>query len=239
VGEVVATALRGLADEVITLRHRRDDVGADQLRVVADSWMARLRETEVNEAADPLQWDLPGWVAQAHAELERLGGRSSAATWEEVAVLWNALSHPWCAAYARWRQAEAVLTERTDRAAGAVRADAAPALRAAWTGARALGAKPLVADIEDLAARARIPLQEEPAAGPEPAPVADPFGLTGREREVLELVAAGHSNGRIGEQLFISTKTASVHVSNILRKMGAANRIEAAAKARSAGLVPG
>jgi DNA-binding NarL/FixJ family response regulator len=56
---------------------------------------------------------------------------------------------------------------------------------------------------------------------------------------VLGLVAAGHSNGRIGEELFISTKTASVHVSNILRKLAAANRIEAAAKARAAGLVGG
>ena len=52
--------------------------------------------------------------------------------------------------------------------------------------------------------------------------------LTERERQVLDLVARGLSNGQIAEQLFISTKTASVHVSNILRKTGAATRTEAA-----------
>lgn len=66
--------------------------------------------------------------------------------------------------------------------------------------------------------------------------MSDGFGLTSREREVLALVAAGYSNGRIGDELSISTETASVHVSNILRKMDVANRIEAAAVARDAGL---
>ena len=67
---------------------------------------------------------------------------------------------------------------------------------------------------------------------PDPAP----FDLTPRELEVLGLVAAGYSNGQIGKDLFISTKTASVHVSNILRKLSAANRIEAAAIATKAGI---
>ena len=52
--------------------------------------------------------------------------------------------------------------------------------------------------------------------------------LTAREREVLRLVAAGRSNGEIGTELFISTKTASVHVSNILAKLGVGARGEAA-----------
>jgi DNA-binding NarL/FixJ family response regulator len=59
-----------------------------------------------------------------------------------------------------------------------------------------------------------------------------PFGLTSRELEVLRLIADGWSNGEIGAELFVSRKTASVHVSNILRKLGAANRTEAAAIAR-------
>lgn len=64
-----------------------------------------------------------------------------------------------------------------------------------------------------------------------------PMRLTSRERDVLALVAAGHSNGEIGKQLFISTKTASVHVSNILAKLGASSRTEAAAIARERGLL--
>ena len=61
--------------------------------------------------------------------------------------------------------------------------------------------------------------------------------LTAREREILPLVADGRSNGEIGKQLFISTKTVSVHVSNILAKLGAASRTEAAAIARRRGLL--
>ena len=66
---------------------------------------------------------------------------------------------------------------------------------------------------------------------------ADPDRLTAREREILALVADGRSNGEIGKQLFISTKTVSVHVSNILGKLGAAGRTEAAAIARRDGLL--
>jgi len=61
--------------------------------------------------------------------------------------------------------------------------------------------------------------------------------LTPREAEILALVAEGRSNGEIGRQLFISTKTVSVHVSNILGKLGAAGRTEAAAIARREGLI--
>ena len=65
----------------------------------------------------------------------------------------------------------------------------------------------------------------------------DPLaGLTDREVEVLRLLAAGHSNKEIGAELFIATKTASVHVSNILAKLGAASRTEAAAIAHAQGV---
>lgn len=61
--------------------------------------------------------------------------------------------------------------------------------------------------------------------------------LTPRELEVLRLIARGRSNGEIGRQLFISTKTASVHTSNLLAKLGATTRGEAAALARDRGLL--
>ena len=90
-----------------------------------------------------------------------------------------------------------------------------------------LGARPLLQQITRLARRARIELP--PAAG-QAGPVA-PFGLTAREMEVLRLVAAGRSNQQIAGELFISPKTASVHVSNILGKLGVVSRVEAAAAA--------
>jgi DNA-binding CsgD family transcriptional regulator len=74
-----------------------------------------------------------------------------------------------------------------------------------------------------------------PAGPPSPDPLAR-FGLTEREREVLSLLAAGRSNPEIGQVLFISTKTASVHVSNILAKLGVSGRVEAAAVAHRLGI---
>ena len=94
-------------------------------------------------------------------------------------------------------------------------------LAAARDTARSLGAVPLVEALDRLAPR-------RPRAT---------TTLTAREAEVLALVAEGRSNGEIGRALFISTKTASVHVSNILAKLGAASRGEAVAVARTAGLL--
>ncbi|PWS50358.1 hypothetical protein DLE01_18655, partial [Streptomyces sp. FT05W] len=104
-----------------------------------------------------------------------------------------------------------------------------------------LGAVPLVENIELLAGRGRIALAgqdgtlgDEPARPAEPVPAVDAiesFGLTSREQEVHRLVAAGYTNRRIAEELYISPKTASVHVSNILAKLNVSSRGEAAALA--------
>ena len=64
-----------------------------------------------------------------------------------------------------------------------------------------------------------------------------PYGLTGRELAVLRLLAAGRTNAEIGTELYISPKTAGVHVSNILRKFGVSGRVQAAALAERAGLL--
>jgi DNA-binding CsgD family transcriptional regulator len=156
-----------------------------------------------------------------------VAGPSDPDRWAEAAGAWDELGCPWPAAYARWRLAEALL-ER-----GATREEAAVPLRRAWATARGLGARPLLAEVELLARRGRITLA--PASAATGAAVAQPaapggeLGLTPREREVLALVAEGRTNRQIAEALFISDKTASVHVSNILAKLGVANRAEAAA----------
>jgi DNA-binding NarL/FixJ family response regulator len=102
------------------------------------------------------------------------------------------------------------------------------AAREAAAHLRALGAAPLLDDLLATARRARIAVDDEPAAGRDDGPLAE-YGLTGRELEVLRLVAEGRSNSQIGTELFITRKTASVHVSNILAKLGVSSRGEAAA----------
>lgn len=75
------------------------------------------------------------------------------------------------------------------------------------------------------------------AAGPSAVSRAASGDLTRREHQIIGLVAEGLSNGEIASRLFISTKTVSVHVSNILAKLGAGGRTEAAAIARRRGLL--
>jgi DNA-binding NarL/FixJ family response regulator len=112
------------------------------------------------------------------------------------------------------------------------RARARASLLLAHRGAVSLGARPLVAEVEALAARARLGVDDD-ADEPDRAAVAtpsaaDPFGLTRRERDVLPLMVQGRTNRQIADLLFISESTAGVHVSNILGKLGAATRTEAA-----------
>jgi DNA-binding NarL/FixJ family response regulator len=125
-------------------------------------------------------------------------------------------------AYALLRSAQA-------HCAAGAREAAAPALDEAARLATGLGAAPLLDEVRALARRARVTLGEDEAA-PAGAGI-EAFGLTQREREVLELLAEGRSNQQIAEELFITRKTASVHVSNILGKLGVASRGEATAMA--------
>jgi DNA-binding NarL/FixJ family response regulator len=105
----------------------------------------------------------------------------------------------------------------------------------------ARGARPLRAELEALARRARIPLGDGDAAPAAPAPgepsAAERVGLTARELDVLRLAASGSTNREIGETLFISQKTVSVHVSRILAKLDARTRVEAAGMAQRLGLL--
>jgi DNA-binding CsgD family transcriptional regulator len=169
--------------------------------------------------------------AMTDAEVLRRDGRPAVAAWEAAVRAWESAGDVWPLAYARFRLGEALCAEGR-------RDEAVEPLRAAATCAESLGARPLLEDVHALARRARVPLEDEAAPAPVTGATGLPFGLTEREREVLVLVAAGRSNGQIAGELFISPKTASVHVSNILAKLGVGGRVEAAGVAHRLGLVP-
>ena len=69
----------------------------------------------------------------------------------------------------------------------------------------------------------------ESSAAPQPTSPLTAYGLSAREAEVLQLVAAGHSNTQIADALFISRRTVTTHVSNVYTKLGVASRAEAIA----------
>lgn len=165
-----------------------------------------------------------GWLAVAEAEFTRATGTASPDAWDDAASAWDRLERPPLAAYCRWRQAEALVASAAPRTA------ANGPLRTAYGVAVRIGAQPLVAELERLARRARLQLQPTDSLTTDSRHAfAATLGLTEREAEVLTLVARGCTNREIAATLVISAKTASVHVSHILRKLNAPNRIEAAA----------
>ena len=164
------------------------------------------------------------WWLEACAHAARAHGRDTPEHWAAAATAWEECEHRPDIARCRHQQGVAHLAAGDKEAAET-------ALREALQIATALGAAPLADDVSVLARRARLHIE-----GVTRPPARD-LGLTPREREVLQLLAEGMSNERIAQTLFMSPKTASVHVSRILMKLGAANRTEAAATARRHGLV--
>uniref|UniRef100_UPI00117FCED2 helix-turn-helix transcriptional regulator n=1 Tax=Streptomyces caniscabiei TaxID=2746961 RepID=UPI00117FCED2 len=156
----------------------------------------------------------------AEAEWTRVRTGPEVEVWRR-AVDAFAFGDPYESARGRLRLAEALL------AAGA-REEAAAEARVVAETADRLGAVPLRAALDALVRRGR--LGETQGDGDVPA-------LTARESDVLRLLALGRTNRQIGEELFITGKTASVHVSNILAKLGAASRTEAVAVAYRQGLI--
>jgi DNA-binding CsgD family transcriptional regulator len=173
------------------------------------SWGPESRAWEARLFAELLRWR---WVADVDppepAEL--------VTAWRETVDHFGAFAAPYELAVVQSHLAEVLAA--TGDAEGA-----RAATEAAADTAHRLGALPLLSRLEGAAPR---------ATGADPR-----LRLTPREREILALVAEGRSNGEIGRQLFISTKTVSVHVSNILGKLDASGRTEAAAIARRAGLL--
>jgi DNA-binding CsgD family transcriptional regulator/tetratricopeptide (TPR) repeat protein len=234
-GRLLWLGMRIQADraELARARHHQGQVEA-AIRA-ADALAARAAAMAPNPlvpGATPILATAASAVAALfRGERSRLEDRSDPAQWQAAATAWLALGRPYPAAYAHWRQAEALLVGRQP-ASGAVEP-----LRAAHAAALRLGARPLLRQIRALASRVRITLEAPPA---EPAPTPSPvehLGLTARELEVLRYVAAGRSNREIGQALFITPKTAGVHVSNILRKLQVTSRVQAATAAHRLGLV--
>lgn len=135
---------------------------------------------------------------------------------------------PYRAAYCKFRRAETQMLHGTG-----VRSQAVGPLRSSHAVAVSLGAAPLLNEVEALRRRARLPLTtddghpEHHEVAARADPLAD-YGITARERDVLALLAEGRTNADIARTLFVTEKTVEGHVSNLLRKMGAANRVEAA-----------
>ena len=220
-----AIAISARADRAIQARAAGDEESANAELTAAHELLQIAREG----AAFPkrpkfvLGPEGRGWLARAEAEYRRAGGENDPQAWQSVLDEFGP-DYVYEVARTRWRLAEAL-------AEAGRRDEAADQWRQAAQAADKLGARPLRRALDDLARRARIGTAEEHGDGEILA------GLTGREREVLRLIAAGRSNREIASVLFIAPKTASVHVSNILGKLGAASRTEAAAIAHREGLV--
>jgi DNA-binding CsgD family transcriptional regulator/tetratricopeptide (TPR) repeat protein len=230
-GRLLATGMRACADLAEQARARQDNPAAMATLASADSLVSWVdRQDGAPFAGHPSEACIPADRASWEAELARLAGSSDPAAWAAAAKAWDNLGRPHNAGYAWWRQAQAQLD------AGQPATLAAVALRTA--AAAAEGHTPLQAQIRLLAERARIPLREPASrAGPKQAGQAALYGLTSRELTVLRLLAAGRTNAQIGAELYISPKTASVHVTSIFRKLGVSGRVQAAALAERAGLL--
>jgi DNA-binding CsgD family transcriptional regulator/tetratricopeptide (TPR) repeat protein len=233
-GWLLALGMRACADLAERGRARRDQAAAQAALAAADDLVAWVeREHDVPFTDHPYLATIPAARTTWDAERGRAMGASDPAAWNVAAERWEALDYRHRAGYARWRQAEALLaTPQGGRAAAAKVMPTAAGLAAEHV--------PLMTAIQDLARRARIDL-DAPA---EPVPQDEPastrvFGLTERELDVLRLLGRGKTNPEIAAALFISPRTAGVHVTHILRKLDATTRVQAATIAERAGLLTG
>jgi len=234
-GLLLLWGARAAADVAEGARDRRDAEAEQQVIRQLDELLAVVEATPLPRPGLSVQAD-PIWSAyraMTVAETSRCHGPTGQVlAWERAASCCQAIGFRWFEAMARWRLAQALLSE------GAAKTAVAVPLRQAHATALELGAAPLVEETLLLATVARIRLDELSVPPPQhqtdlPAPLAT---LTSREREVLSHLVAGRTNAEIARDLFISDKTVSVHVTNVLRKTGTANRIGVAALARRLGV---
>lgn len=220
----------GVAVEAAAAERARDlgEVEETASAVERASSLLRFVEASAEEHDGPVDRAV---LATARAEAARAAASGDAPDrWLDAARAWEAVSRPYPRAVALWRRAEALVGSDD-------RAGAAEAAREARETAARIGSDWLVAELDSLAARARLAVTDADEADGDARPEAEnPFGLTDRERQVLVLVAGGATNREIAGELFMAEKTASVHVSRILAKLGVRSRTEAAAVAHRQGL---
>jgi DNA-binding CsgD family transcriptional regulator len=212
----------------VALAPDAQDMAPDQL-ANSDALLERLDGLLAELTGSPPPRVLASRAAAA-AERSRICDHGDPALWGEAEALWEACDDRYLSAYARWRHAEALF------ASGADSTDAEAFLRAALDVAREVGARPLREQLEALARRARIDLDEATADAEPIAAALMRLELTPREIDVLALIADGKTDRQIATELFISNKTANAHVADILSKLSVHNRTAAAATARRLGL---
>ena len=219
---LLCAALAAEADEADRATRRRDADGVATAQARGLRLVRILDEAASALGSDDGRWPptLRAYVRHGAADRLRLAGQSDIPAWMAAIEAYDDLGYIYEAASCRLHLAETIL------AAGGAREEAAAALRAAADTAARLRAEPLLAAVAGLAGRARIDLGTETGGGDDLG-----VGLTAREQEVLGLLTGGLTNREIGEALFISDKTASVHVSNILGKLGVGGRGAAVAMA--------
>ncbi|BCL25833.1 AAA family ATPase [Streptomyces aurantiacus] len=219
---LAALALAAVADAAVAARLADDEQGVRRWTETGAELVETARvTTAVGENGLPQGREGLAWLARAEAEWARAGAGPDTEAWEKAVAAFG-YGDLYEQARCRLRLAEALV-------ASGRREEAATQAQAAHGTAVRLGAVPLRDDVERLIRRGRL-AETSPPADRVPA-------LTARENDVLLLLSRGRTNRQIGEELFISGKTASVHVSNILGKLGAASRTEAVAIAYREGLV--
>jgi DNA-binding CsgD family transcriptional regulator len=160
------------------------------------------------------------WPLDLAAQLDRFHGRDARPALEAALAGWERIGHV----------PDAAVTHLSLAEAHAMHGDRDAARQHLASGreiATRLEARPMLDRADVLADRFALAARERRTADV----------LTGREAEVLSLIAEGRTNAEIAATLFMSPKTASVHVSHIIAKLGAGNRTEAAAMARRQGLL--
>ena len=217
---LAALALAALADTAESCRQRRDDAGVSAALHQGEIVLQRVQRIITHGRGRPGDLGPEGraWHARAVAEHARLTGGPAVEEWRQALDAFG-YGHVYEQARCHWRLADALV-------AAGDRSSARTHAQEAATAATGMRAVPLQKAIEASVSRARLS-----------GAAAANSVLTDREREVLALVAEGLTNREIGNRLFISAKTASVHLSNVMTKLNAASRTEAVTVAHRRGLL--